>query len=357
MSKGPSPLLGYNNNVRHRGKVFHIQTEDSGVARPHIITHLFMDGGRILKSVKTSYAEQVGTPDMVETVRRMMKEQHKAMFTALREGAFDPVIEGATSLRPPAPKAPSAAPKAKAPSVAPKAPSVAPKAPSVAPKAPSVAPAKKRSTAPPPPIMPMAPRVPDMASLEPPTDREPEATDPMAVPPVAPPPDFALEPQARARLAEDPVRLSDLPPPPPSVLHHRKPAEPLARHHDPRAEPDSSGNMKVAKPADPRAEPDSSSETRAAKPVADRRVDRVELPAERPRTRPPPRASSRPPPAAAAKPGSQPPSSQRYSPARPPAIFSRSRPQSNIFGEDLISDKSLDEVILSYLAEDLEGEK
>ena len=60
MTKAPSPLLGYNNNVRHKNRVFHIQTEDSGVKHPHIITHLFMDGGRILKSVKTSYAEHVG---------------------------------------------------------------------------------------------------------------------------------------------------------------------------------------------------------------------------------------------------------------------------------------------------------
>jgi hypothetical protein len=40
---------------------------------------------------------------------------------------------------------------------------------------------------------------------------------------------------------------------------------------------------------------------------------------------------------------------------RPAAIFGQARPQqSSIFGEDIISDKSLDEVILSYLAEDLE---
>ena len=42
------------------------------------------------------------------------------------------------------------------------------------------------------------------------------------------------------------------------------------------------------------------------------------------------------------------------------STLDRNRIASNtgtIFGEDLISDKSLDEVILSYLAEDLEGEK
>ena len=37
-----SPLLGFNNNVRHKGRLFHIQTEDSGVRHPHVITHLFM---------------------------------------------------------------------------------------------------------------------------------------------------------------------------------------------------------------------------------------------------------------------------------------------------------------------------
>src|SRR6476646_4934317 len=93
MAKFQSPLLGYNNNVRHRGRIFHIQTEDSGVNHPHIITHLFMDGGRILKSVKKSYAEHVGSDGMSETVRVLMKEQHKAMFVALRDGQFDALLD------------------------------------------------------------------------------------------------------------------------------------------------------------------------------------------------------------------------------------------------------------------------
>src|ERR1700716_923626 len=93
MAKFQSPLLGYNNNVRHKNRVFHIQTEDSGVNHPHIITHLFMDGGRILKSVKQSYAEHVGAEKMNDTVRGLMKEQHKAMFIALRDGQFDYLVE------------------------------------------------------------------------------------------------------------------------------------------------------------------------------------------------------------------------------------------------------------------------
>lgn len=93
MGKAQSPLLGFNNNVKHRGRVFHIQTEDSGIKYPHVITHLFADGGRILKSVKTSYAEYLDSPDLQDTVRDLMKEQHKSMFIALRDGQFDDLLE------------------------------------------------------------------------------------------------------------------------------------------------------------------------------------------------------------------------------------------------------------------------
>ncbi|HEU4535896.1 MAG TPA: FHA domain-containing protein, partial [Polyangiaceae bacterium] len=86
--------VGYNNNVRYKNQVFHIQTEDSGVKRPHVITHLFADGGRILKSYKRAYGHLVGTDRLSEQVRALMKGQHKEMYIALREGKFDDIIEG-----------------------------------------------------------------------------------------------------------------------------------------------------------------------------------------------------------------------------------------------------------------------
>ena len=90
--KTHSPLLGFNNNIQHRGRQFHIQTEDSGIKHPHVITHLFADGGRILKTTKSSYAEHVGSDRLAEVVRDMMKEQHKSMLIALRDGAFDHLL-------------------------------------------------------------------------------------------------------------------------------------------------------------------------------------------------------------------------------------------------------------------------
>ena len=93
VSNVPPPLLGFNNNVRHRGRIFHIQTEDSGIKNPRIVTHLFADGGRIIKTTRTEYTEHVARPDMQPFVRALMKEQHKGMFTALRMGALDQLLE------------------------------------------------------------------------------------------------------------------------------------------------------------------------------------------------------------------------------------------------------------------------
>jgi hypothetical protein len=84
-----APVLGYNTNVRHKGRLFHIQTEDSGVGHPHVITHLFADGGRIVASKKTAYAEHIGADNLPDFVKKLMQAQHKQMFIALRDGQFD----------------------------------------------------------------------------------------------------------------------------------------------------------------------------------------------------------------------------------------------------------------------------
>ena len=86
--------MGFNNNIKFQDTVFHVQTEDSGLDQPHIITHLFADGGRVIKSHKRSYAEAVARPDVAEFVRGLMKSQHLEMVLLLREGRFDNVIAG-----------------------------------------------------------------------------------------------------------------------------------------------------------------------------------------------------------------------------------------------------------------------
>ena len=90
MAEAKRVVTGFNHNVKHRGKVYHVQTEDSGLANPHIITHLFV-GGNILASKKTSYADIAGAENLVQVVRELMEEQHKEMLRNLVNGVYDDV--------------------------------------------------------------------------------------------------------------------------------------------------------------------------------------------------------------------------------------------------------------------------
>jgi hypothetical protein len=83
-------VVGFNHNIKHRGKMYHIQTEDSGLENPHIITHLFV-GGNILASKKTSYADIVGAENLAQVVRELMEEQHKEMLRNLINGVYDDI--------------------------------------------------------------------------------------------------------------------------------------------------------------------------------------------------------------------------------------------------------------------------
>jgi len=106
-----SPILGYNHNVRYRGLVFHVQTEDSGVLSPHLFTHLFYEGV-ICSTRKLVY--DAGANE--EAIKALMQAQHKAVMKDLKRGAFDDKIDqylrGTPGLEPSTnPKGASAPPK------------------------------------------------------------------------------------------------------------------------------------------------------------------------------------------------------------------------------------------------------
>ncbi len=84
-------ITGFNTNVRYSGRVYHVQTEDSGRNNPHVISHLY-HGGVILASEKREYADLLGSEELTGVVRRLMEGQHKAMLERLRRGEFDELI-------------------------------------------------------------------------------------------------------------------------------------------------------------------------------------------------------------------------------------------------------------------------
>ena len=85
-------LSGFNHNLKYKGKIFHIQTEDGGKDNPQIITHAFL-GGVILDTVRRAYDDLPENADWQEALRGRMKAQHLEEIRKLFSGAFDSQTE------------------------------------------------------------------------------------------------------------------------------------------------------------------------------------------------------------------------------------------------------------------------
>jgi hypothetical protein len=94
-------ITGFNTNVRYQGRVFHVQTEDSGTRKPHVISHVY-HGGTILASERSDYSEHLGSENLEDEVRSLMEAQHKAMLRRLKNAELDPVIGERLDGAPPA---------------------------------------------------------------------------------------------------------------------------------------------------------------------------------------------------------------------------------------------------------------
>ncbi|MGE4543061.1 MAG: hypothetical protein AB7D06_03020 [Pedobacter sp.] len=99
---------GYNHNFRYKGRVFHVQTEDGGSKSPQIVTLLY-EGGTILASCKSTYADLLGKEDHRQQVEQRMKAQHKEMLRRLRDGELD-AKAGFATVSDAQPDAPSCSP-------------------------------------------------------------------------------------------------------------------------------------------------------------------------------------------------------------------------------------------------------
>jgi hypothetical protein len=109
-------ITGCNTNVLYRGKQFHVQTEDSGRANPHIISHVY-HGGTIIASEKSSYGHRIDAEELDIKVRAKIELQHKTMLKRLTGGELDAVIDerlgGAGAAAKPSPPPVGEAPVAK----------------------------------------------------------------------------------------------------------------------------------------------------------------------------------------------------------------------------------------------------
>jgi len=83
-------ITGYNTDVRHGNRVFHVQTEDKGISNPKVETLIYV-GGEILDSYRTSYEDMIASGTLRdEALQARMDEQHKGIIRDIKNGKYDP---------------------------------------------------------------------------------------------------------------------------------------------------------------------------------------------------------------------------------------------------------------------------
>jgi hypothetical protein len=381
-----SPVLGFNHNIRHLGWLFHVQTEDSGVQNPHLFTHLFHEGV-ILATKKMVYdAEADG-----DIVKGLMQAQHKSVLRELKHGAFDDKIRQYLGEAPPDVESEGDEIPTEAPAIRPVVPEPAEVSDAfraIESASPLEVPEEATIPVPEPELVPApvaavpvedeaAPRaaapVEDGAAQP---DWAPEPAAPVAPEPLPPPPAPAAAPQ---RAAQRPSGTRPLSVPSRAVVEVTRgdrsgprravevpPAPPIAPRAVPRpraAQPPTNppGRAPIAPVIPPRSSA-ASTQSPVARPAA-RPAASTRSPVTRPMT-PIRRDES----VVVARPavviGAPPQVIGGPAPVAPPApapqvgrAAAHGREQTttaneSIFGQDLISEKSLDEVIMAYLSED-----
>ncbi len=85
-------ITGFNSDVKHRGQVYHVQTEDNGTENPMIET-LIYKGGEILASRRLPYADLIEGDDVEGAISHLMEEQHNTMILEVKHGGFAPAVD------------------------------------------------------------------------------------------------------------------------------------------------------------------------------------------------------------------------------------------------------------------------
>jgi TonB family protein len=81
-------LTGFNSDIEFHGRVFHVQTQEKGLADP-VVESLVYCGGLVVTLVRFSYATLIDTPRYSDdAVLQLMEYQHRRMIRDIRNGKF-----------------------------------------------------------------------------------------------------------------------------------------------------------------------------------------------------------------------------------------------------------------------------
>ncbi|MBA3321426.1 MAG: hypothetical protein H0T45_08240 [Pyrinomonadaceae bacterium] len=81
-------ITGFNTDIEHDGVVYHVQTEDKGLATPFILSLVYV-GGAILASKRAPYNDLVAGGFDADVLTERLHRQHKLICAAINSGRID----------------------------------------------------------------------------------------------------------------------------------------------------------------------------------------------------------------------------------------------------------------------------
>src|SRR5215471_15196710 len=84
-------ITGFNTDVQHGGRLYHVQTEDRGLDHP-ILESLVYIGGTVVAKKSTPYSEKVGQGATDEVIASLLKKQHQVIIAAIKAGRIEELI-------------------------------------------------------------------------------------------------------------------------------------------------------------------------------------------------------------------------------------------------------------------------
>jgi hypothetical protein len=86
-------ITGFNTDVPHQDRVYHVQTEDRGTKDNPVLESLVYIGGTIIAKKLTPYADKISQGANDATIASLLKRQHQVIIAAIKAGRIEDLIK------------------------------------------------------------------------------------------------------------------------------------------------------------------------------------------------------------------------------------------------------------------------
>lgn len=86
-------ITGFNTDVPHRDRVYHVQTEDRGTKDNPVLESLVYIGGTIIAKKLTPYADKISEGANEAAIALLLKKQHQVIIAAIKAGRIEELVK------------------------------------------------------------------------------------------------------------------------------------------------------------------------------------------------------------------------------------------------------------------------